>query len=114
MTFDFDEIPNGFLATLKYKTQRISTKDVTDNVVDNVVDNVADNVADNVKDTKANILRLLHMNSRLSAKLLAKELNLSERSVQRYLKSLTDDMIIKHTVPAKGGYWEILSTNSTN
>jgi ATP-dependent DNA helicase RecG len=118
MLFDFDEIPNGFLATLKYKIQRISTKDVTDNVVDNVIDNVVDNIVNNVvgniKDTKAIIVRLLHLNSRLSAKLLAKELNLSERSVQRYLKSLTDHMIIKHIGPAKGGYWEILTTNNTN
>lgn len=72
-------------------------------VVDNVVDNVVENVADNEK----KIVELIIENNKYSAKEIAHKLQLSQRTIQRYLKQLQEKDLIKRIGSAKGGYWEI-------
>ena len=92
MKFEYKEIPNGFLAELNYSKQKLSL----DNVVDNVVDN------------EQKIIDLLKLNNKLSAKQLSEKLNITDRSVQRYLKTLREKGTIKRIGSDKGGYWKII------
>lgn len=80
------------------------SKNPDKNVVENVVKNVAENVVENEKE----ILTYISLNPNISAKEMAGKLKLTERTIQRYLKSLQDKNIIRRIGPAKGGHWEIV------
>ena len=97
MNLECKEIPNGFLVELSYTKQKTTTNiEIVENVVENVVEN------------EKEIIKLLKMSSQFSASDLAKKMNLTERSIQRYLKILKDRKAIKRVGPDKGGHWEVL------
>jgi ATP-dependent DNA helicase RecG len=109
MKLTIDEAPNGLITSLKYVQQKISKeREKIDNVVDSVVDNVVDGVVDNVVDNEERIITLLVQNNKYSASELANYVNLTQRTVQRYLKNLQEKGIIQRIGPAKGGYWKIV------
>jgi ATP-dependent DNA helicase RecG len=101
MQFSFEEIPNGFLATIHYEKQKIHLSE------DNVVENGVDNVVDNVVEKEKQLLELIQVNKKISAQEMAVNLQLSPRTVQRYLKGLQDKGRLERIGSAKGGYWKI-------
>ena len=54
------------------------------------------------------ILILMKSNSAISAKEIAKELNMTSRSVEKNIKTLRDKGIRRRVGPDKGGHWEVL------
>ena len=103
ISITFEEVFNGFRVILFKKAKVLNGDDIVD-VSKDVVDNVVENVVEN----ESEIIRLLRQNNSLSAKKVSKELKLSERTVQRYFKSLKDKQIIRHVGPAKGGQWKVI------
>jgi ATP-dependent DNA helicase RecG len=97
MKMVFEEIPNGFLSTVSYTKQKISL--IEDNVVDNVVE----------KEQQIRGFRL--KNEKIMAKKIALALALTERTVQRYLKSMQEKGIIVRLGTDRSGYWKVNTTD---
>ncbi|MFA5727689.1 MAG: HTH domain-containing protein [Saccharofermentanaceae bacterium] len=57
------------------------------------------------------IIGFLRENNALSAKFIANKMNVTERTIQRYLKILANKSIIRRIGPPKGGRWEINQDN---
>ncbi|MEA4839912.1 MAG: HTH domain-containing protein [Bacteroidales bacterium] len=53
------------------------------------------------------IVGFLSENNTLSAKSIANKMDMTERTVQRYLKTLAEKGLIRRIGPAKGGHWEV-------
>ena len=68
-----------------------------------------ENVVENVVENEYLILKLLKGNDQLTAKEIAKKIRISDRTVQRYLKTLQGKNLIKRIGPSKGGHWEIVN-----
>jgi ATP-dependent DNA helicase RecG len=49
----------------------------------------------------------LNENNTFSAKALAIKMDMTERTIQRYLKILADKGVVNRIGPPKGGHWEI-------
>lgn len=58
--------------------------------------------------TRDKIIELLRQNPGLSATMLAAEIGITAKGIQRQLASLKSQGIIRHHGPAKGGRWEVL------
>jgi len=56
-------------------------------------------------------VELLRSNPKYSAKQMSELVNLTQRTVQRYLKELQNKNLIERIGPAKGGYWQINKNN---
>lgn len=73
----------------------------------NVAVNVALNVALNVVTNEDKLLSMLRQDGRLTSKVLASSLGLTQRQVQRILANLKEEKrIIRHGAN-KNGYWEV-------
>lgn len=72
------------------------------------IDDVVEDVVDDVVDNERKIIELIVENNRYSATQMAGKLELSQRTIQRYLKQLQDKKIIKRIGSAKSGYWKII------
>ena len=69
--------------------------------------NVGKNVGINSDTTEEKVLLLLQQDSRLTSKVLASTLGISQRQVERILKKLKETgRLIRHGSP-KGGCWEV-------
>ena len=64
------------------------------------------NVVENVVENDSLILDLIQKNSAVSAAQIARNLNITERTAQRYLKNLRERKLIRRIGPDKGGRWE--------
>jgi ATP-dependent DNA helicase RecG len=91
----------------------VSNNDVIDNnVTDNVTD-ITDNVADvtDITDVTDNrdslILNLITGNSKISANELAKNLNVTKRTIMRNLEKLKNEGVLTREGSNKGGYWKV-------
>lgn len=74
----------------------------------NVGRNVGTNVGRKPVNNEEAIISLLSTNPRLTAKVMAATLNLTERQVERIIKSLKDKgRIVRHGA-TKNGYWEVV------
>ena len=77
--------------------------------IKNVVDDVVDDVVGDVVDSKlAEIIRLIKLDSRISASKIAKKMNISTRTAQRYIKELRDNNSIIRIGNDKTGHWEVV------
>ena len=72
-------------------------KDVPENVLDNVPE-----------DRLKKILNLIEVNNKTTIFLIAKKLNVNEKTVKRDISKLKTKNLLKRIGPAKGGYWEIM------
>ena len=79
------------------------------NVVDNVVANVVDNVVDATAEKEKKILKFISENKKITAKEIALKLELTQRTVQRYLKSMQQKELIQRIGTDNSGYWELIS-----
>ena len=69
---------------------------------------VGKNVGINGKATEEKVLLLLQQDSRLTSKVLASTLGISQRQVERILKKLKETgRLVRHGSP-KGGHWEVM------
>jgi len=96
MKFEYKLIANGFLAEFNYVKQKITTETINDNVGDNVGDNRI-----------IEILSLIKLNNKLSAKQLALELSVSYRTIERDIVKLKKQGKLKRVGHEKTGHWEI-------
>lgn len=53
------------------------------------------------------IIKIIEVNSKITASDLSKEFNISIRTIERDLKILTDQKLIEYVGSAKNGYWKI-------
>ncbi|BAK47809.1 hypothetical protein CXIVA_18420 [Clostridium sp. SY8519] len=82
---------------------RDALKEISENQNNDVVINVASNVVTN----EDKVLALLRQDGKLTAKVLASSLGLTQRQVQRILANLKEEKkIIRHGA-SKNGYWEV-------
>lgn len=73
-------------------------------------ENVGDNEKTplNDKDAKATVLKIIINNNKASAAEIAKEMLVTQRTVERYIKELREEgNLIRHG-SARGGYWEVV------
>jgi len=77
------------------------------NVLENVLENVVKDVVENVVENELKIIEFLNENNTFSAKALANKMEMTERTIQRYLKTLGDKGVVRRIGPAKGGHWEV-------
>ena len=96
MEFVYSEVGTGFLATLRYKQQRV-TRNVTENVTENVTDT-----------REMQILNLMKKNNRISTGEMARILNVSRMTIGREISSLKKQGLIIRIGSAKGGHWEVV------
>jgi ATP-dependent DNA helicase RecG len=99
MLFEYSEIGNGFLASLKYDQQRIVSKPKTH---EKKIDKPT------VGETVGEILELIRLNPRITREELSGKTGLSVRGIEWNLKKLKEMSIIKRIGPTKGGHWEII------
>ena len=83
---------------------RDALKEVKENQNLDVVVNVAINVVTN----EDKVLALLKQDGKLTAKMLASSLGLTQRQVQRILANLKKEKRIVRHGASKGGYWEVI------
>lgn len=84
-------------------------RDVGDNVGEKPED-VGENEKTplNDKDAKATVLKIIINNNKASAAEIAKEMLVTQRTVERYIKELREEgNLIRHG-SARGGYWEVV------
>lgn len=83
-------------------------KEVSENQLAEGKQNVVLNVARNVVTNEDKVLALLRQDGKLTAKVLASSLGLTQRQVQRILANLKEEKkIIRHGA-SKNGYWEVM------
>ena len=86
---------------------RDALKEVRNNQIAEGVQNVVVNVARNVVTNEERVLALLRQDGKLTAKVLASSLGLTQRQVQRILANLKEEKkIIRHGA-SKNGHWEV-------
>ena len=82
-------------------------RDALKEIHDNENGNVATNVAVNVVTNEEKVLAMLKQDGRLTAKVLAASLDISQRQAQRILADLKEAKRIYRHGASKNGYWEV-------
>jgi DeoR/GlpR family transcriptional regulator of sugar metabolism len=54
------------------------------------------------------ILIALKQDVNLTIPELASRIGVTERSIERNIKKMQEQVVLRHVGPAKGGYWEII------
>ena len=75
----------------------------------NVTQNDGQNDGQKLKpnDRRKQIVKIIEKNSKITANDLSKYFKVSERTIERDLKVLTDEKIIEYVGSAKNGYWKV-------
>ena len=71
----------------------------------NVTKNVTQRL--NPDDRRKQIIRIIENNPGITATDLSKKFDLTERTIERDLKKLTDDELIEYVGSSKNGYWKV-------
>jgi ATP-dependent DNA helicase RecG len=95
---EFQLLKNGFAVVYYRPDESFLTTEKTFDVVRNVVKNK----------TEQALLSAIADNPGITADQIADSISKSARTVQRYLKKLQKQNLIRHVGPTKGGYWEII------
>ena len=74
----------------------------------NVTTNVGINVATNVVTNEDKVLSLLKQDSKMSSKMLAVSIGITQRQAQRILAKLKEDGRIIRYGAKKNGYWKVM------
>ena len=94
MTFEYQEVANGFLVELNYKIQKNST--VTENVTENVTEK-----------RQRQILSIIKSIPQITTTQLALLQHVTSRTILRDLDALKSQGKLRRVGGDKGGYWEI-------
>ena len=105
----FKSTESSFITILKnlnYDTQNV-TQNVTQNDGQSVGQNDGQSVGQKLRpdDRRKQIVKIIEKNSKVTAYDLSKEFKVSERTIERDLKILTDEKTIGYIGSAKNGYW---------
>ena len=65
-------------------------------------------VSDKPHDVVQSILDAIRINSKVSAAEIAMKVGLSSRAVEKRIKTMRENGIIRRVGPDRGGYWEII------
>ena len=113
---EFIEMPEMFRVNL-YRKPMTSVGNASAKVgndvgnVGNDVGNVGEQFSEKSvedSDLKASIMNLISADSKVLSSEIAKQLSVSRRTVERYIKQLREDgQIIRHGSRTRGGYWEV-------
>lgn len=104
VVFCISDIPSIFDGWARIRHAiRVYHEEISENQGNDVVTNVASNVASN----EDKVIALLRQDGKMTAKVLAASLGLTQRQVQRILANLKErNKIIRHGA-SKNGYWEV-------
>lgn len=96
------EIPNGFLAEISYEERKLTTEQVSGGVNGGVSDGVNGGVDDEVNA----LLKVIEENPGIKSMSLKEQTNVSQRTIERWLKQLRDENRIEFIgAPKTGGYF---------
>lgn len=100
VAFCISDIPSLFDGWARIRHAiRVYHKEISENQCNDVVTNVASN--------EDKVIALLRQDGKMTAKVLAASLGLTQRQVQRILANLKErNKIIRHGA-SKNGYWEV-------
>ncbi|WP_268909565.1 HTH domain-containing protein [Lagierella massiliensis] len=72
--------------------------------------NVTQNVTQvlNPDERRKQIIRIMENNPEITASDLSNKFDLTERTIKRDLKKLSDDKLIEYVGSAKNGYWKVI------
>lgn len=100
MKMEFNEIPNGFLASLSYTKQKTSLAEIDGGVNGGVSGGVSGGVND--------ILLLIENNPGINVSNIKSLLNIPQRTIERWINQLKKENKIEFKgAPKTGGYWKI-------
>lgn len=99
---EFKSTESSFTTILK--NLNYAPQSVTQNVTQNVTQSVGQKLKPS--DRREKILEIIKNNPKITANDLSKQFNVTDRTIKRDLKVLTDKKIIKYVGSAKGGHWE--------
>ena len=104
---EFKSTESSFITILK--NLNYDTQNVTQNDGQSVGQNDGQSVGQKLRpdDRRKQIVKMIETNSKITANDLSKEFKVSERTIERDLKVLTDEKIIEYIGSAKDGYWEV-------
>ena len=104
---EFKSTESSFITILK--NLNYDTQNVTQNVTQNDGQSVGQSVGQKLRpdDRRKQIVKMIETNSKITANDLSKEFKVSERTIERDLKVLTDEKIIEYIGSAKDGYWKV-------
>ena len=82
---------------------------VTQNVTQNDGQSEGQDEVDKLKpdDRREKIVKIIKENPKITAYDLSEKFNVTDRTIKRDLKVLTDNNIIEYIGSAKGGYWKV-------
>ena len=84
------------------------TNDVTNDVTTNVTNDVTNNVINDTDIRKEVVIELMRKNKRVSVTQIAKELNVTRRTIFRIIDVLKSENRIKRVGDLKSGTWEVI------
>ncbi|SEM27147.1 ATP-dependent DNA helicase RecG [bacterium A37T11] len=96
MTFEYHEQGNGFVTSLGYAEQKISTEV-----------KVGEKVGENLSSNQLKIVDAMRANDKVTFSELSHIVGISEISIHRNVRVLRKDNVVKRVGPAKGGHWEV-------
>jgi ATP-dependent DNA helicase RecG len=100
MKLKFDEIPNGFLISLNYSSQKISILESNGGINDGINGGINGGINE--------LLELIYANPGNRAPFFVKKLQVSARTIERWLKILQSQNKVAYQGAKKtGGYWHI-------
>ncbi|HGD0365146.1 TPA: ATP-binding protein [Streptococcus agalactiae] len=100
---EFKSTESSFTTILK--NLNYDTKNVTQNDGQSVGQNDGQKLRPD--DRRKQIVKIIETNSKITANNLSKEFKVSERTIERDLKVLTDEKTIEYIGSAKNGYWKV-------
>lgn len=104
---EFKSTESSFTTILK--NLNYDTQNDTQNVTQNVTQSEGQNDGQKLKpsDRRDKILEIIKNNPKITAYDLSKQFNVTDRTIKRDLKILTDEKTIEYIGSAKDGYWEV-------
>ena len=96
------------LKNLNYVGQNVG-QNVTQNVTQSEGENEGQNEGKKLKpkDRRERIITIIKENPKITAYDISKKFNVTDRTIERDLKVLTDNNIIEYVGSARGGYWKV-------
>jgi len=64
-------------------------------------------VVNTLTERQITILQTIQKNPKISRKELADEIKINQSAIQKHLKKLKQEGLLKRVGPAKGGHWEV-------
>ena len=101
MTIDFKEISGGFLVTVAYEEQKISTG------VTKIVTKNRKKVTEKVTENQQHIINEFLKNQHITAEELSGIIGISTRKIKENIQKLKAKGLIERVGADKGGYWKV-------